>query len=122
MTEQFVAIRLLEDVHSSMEELTLRHIAAIGGIKCRVLLPGRPTAEAVIGGEGLAPPCDKHHGQGSIWPIADWGDISDFSSATIRSVGLIAIQHFLVPRKHSFAAEPAMSYLPRRCPAQEIRS
>jgi hypothetical protein len=40
MPKQYVAVPLLEGVHSSVESLTLRHVVAIDGIECRVLLPG----------------------------------------------------------------------------------
>lgn len=108
MREQHVAARLLEGVHSSAGALTLRHVTTIGGVKCRVLLPGPHPGWIVTGAGSLTPPYDEHHEQDPTWPKADWGYINDPRSATIRAVGLIPINARIAPGDELIAFDHAV--------------
>ena len=82
MREQRVAVPLLEGVHSSVGALALRRTAEIGGIKCRVLLPGPHPGLAGGAGRLLTPPYDERHQQDPGWPKADWGFFNDDRSTS----------------------------------------
>jgi hypothetical protein len=92
VTKQHVAVPLLEGAHSSVDALTFRDVATIGGIECHVLLPGPHPAHVMTGGRHLQPPYDEHHERDPNWPDTDWGYIHDPGSVTIQAVGLILVQ------------------------------
>jgi len=98
MPKQHVAVPLLEDVHSSVEALTLRHPTTIGGIECDVLLPVADPAWLTAGDMHLKPPDDEHQERDPYWTPATgwpaeakWGYVHDADSVTISAVGLIPV-------------------------------
>ena len=108
MSEQRVAVPLLEGVHSSVDALTLRRSAMIGAINCRVLLPGPHPGWVGGAGKILTPPYDEHHEQDPSWPEADWGYANDDRFVTIRAVGLIPIDTTIQPGDKLFAFDRAV--------------
>jgi hypothetical protein len=108
MREQRVAVPLLEGVHSSVGALALRRTAEIGGIKCRVLLPGPHPGLAGGAGRLLTPPYDERHQQDPGWPKADWGFFNDDRSTTIRTVGLIPVDTTIPPGEELLAFDRAV--------------
>ena len=97
MSAQHVVVPLIEGVHSSVYALTLRRSAEIGGIRCRVLLPGPRPSGHVTAGNRLTPPFDEHHSEDPSWPSVDWGVVNDSTAATIYAVGLILVDSTILP-------------------------
>ena len=85
MSEQRVAVPLLEGVFSSAEALALSSTATIGGIDCRLRLPreGRRSSP-------LRPPDDEED-LDLGWAHTDWGNKNGAGFVTIRAVGLILV-------------------------------
>ena len=93
MTEQQVAVPLIEGVRTAGEGLALRHTATIGGIKCQVLLPRQPPPDEPFFRLGPpASPSGQHHGPGPGWLQTDWGTIliiKGLIAVTIHAIGLV---------------------------------
>lgn len=85
MSEQRVAVPLLEGVFSAAESLELRHTATIGGIECRLRLPRRQP-----GSRPLRPPDDEEDLDRG-WAYTDWGYSNGSGSVTIQAVGLFLV-------------------------------
>ena len=103
MPKQHVAVPLLEDVHTSIDALTLRRPTTIGGIECHVLLPAADPGWAFEGDRNLKAPDDEHEERDPLWtrstgwPNTRWGRIhidsilDETYTATISAVGLIPV-------------------------------
>ena len=92
MTEQQVAVPLIEGVRTSGEGLGLRHSATIGSTKCMVFLPQAPSPEEPY--FRLSPPVSPsgQPGPDPGWLQTDWGNIliiKGLPAVTIRAIGLI---------------------------------
>jgi hypothetical protein len=85
MSEQRVAVPLLEGVFSSAEALALSHTATIGGIECRLRLPREGPRSSP-----LRPPDDEED-LDLDWARTRWGHPNGSGSVTIQAVGLILV-------------------------------
>jgi hypothetical protein len=100
MSQQHLAVPMLEDVHTFVDALALRCPTIISGIECHVLLPAPPCEAG--GDRDLQAPDDHEEGEprsarSEGWPNVRWGYFTHDSIvdgthiATVSAVGLIPV-------------------------------